>query len=309
MMTRRRFMSSALALPAMGAIGALASCSTERPLATSAKPLLIDSHVHVWTTDPKYPFAVGADVPPGVDASAERLLQLMANNGVSRTVLIQVIHYKWDNSYLADVLKRYPDKFHGVARVNPTDPAAPDHVSELTAQGFRGIRLSPGKGPQGDWIQGPLMAPLWSRCDQLKVPMTLLTPAIRLPQISKLIERYPDLTVVIDHMADAALDQPEQIQDLLALARYPNVYVKISHLWSLSQQPYPFPDSFVLLKKVYDAFGPKRLMWGTDHPICLPYVTYAQAVSLYRDHLDFMPLADREEIWHGTVQRVWPFGL
>lgn len=275
----------------------------------NAKPLLIDSHVHVWKTDPKYLFAAGAAVPTGVDATAERLLQLMADNGVSRTVLIQVIHYKWDNSYLADVLKQYPGRFHGVARVDPTGPGAPDHLSELTEQGFRGVRLSPPATPQGDWIDGPLMPHLWARCEQLKVPMTLLTPATRLPRIAALIERYPDVTVVVDHMADAPLDQPHQIQDLLALARYPNVYVKVSHLWSLSKQSYPFADSFVLLKKVYDAFGPKRLMWGTDHPVCLPYTSYAQAVALYRDHLDFMPSADREEIWHGTVQRVWPFGL
>ncbi|WP_233847204.1 amidohydrolase family protein [Paraburkholderia sp. HD33-4] len=274
-----------------------------------AKPLLIDAHVHVWTSDPRYPFAAGANVPRDVDASAERLLQLMAANGVSRTVLIQVIHYKWDNSYLADVLKRYPQHFHGVARVNPTDPAAPDHLSQLTAQGFRGVRLSPTEGAEGDWINGPLMPPLWSRCDQLKVPMTLLAPATRLPDITRLIDRYPDLTVVIDHMADTPLDEPQQLQSLLELARYPKVYVKISHLWSLSKQVYPFADSFVMLKKVYDAFGAQRLIWGTDHPVCLPHVSYGQAVALYRDYLDFMPAADREEIWHGTVQRVWQFGI
>ncbi|MGU7774272.1 amidohydrolase family protein [Burkholderia sp. MR1-5-21] len=284
-------------------------CVPDQAAAAKATPLLIDSHVHVWKTDPKYPFSVDAKVPTGTDASAERLLRLMTENGVSHTVLIQVIHYKWDNSYVADVLRRYPGKFHAVARVNPTDPAAPDHLCELTAQGFRGVRLSPSATSQGDWIDGPLMLPLWSRCEQLKVPMTLLTPATRLQQIAALIERHPDLTVVIDHMADAPLDEPHQIRSLLAMARYPNVYVKISHLWSLSKQPYPYADSFVLLKQVYDAFGPTRLMWGTDHPVCLPYTSYSQTVALYRDHLDFMPLADRREIWHGTVQRVWPFNL
>jgi L-fuconolactonase len=304
MTTRRRFLASALALPAMASLPSFAATPS-----AGGKPLLIDSHVHVWKTDPQYPYAAGADVPANVDASAETLLKLMAANGVSRTVLIQVIHYKWDNSYLADVLKRYPQYFHGVARVNPTDPAAPDHLTELTEQGFRGVRLSPAATSEGDWISGSLMPPLWSRCEQLKVPMTLLAPATRLPEITKLVDRYPDLTVVIDHMADTPLDRPDQLQYLLALARYPNVYVKVSHLWSLSKQAYPYDDSFVMLKKIYDVFGAKRRMWGTDRPICLPYLSYEQAVALYRDHLDFMPLQDREEIWHGTVQRVWPFGL
>ncbi|WP_368622573.1 amidohydrolase [Paraburkholderia sp. BR13444] len=166
-----------------------------------------------------------------------------------------------------------------------------------------------GRGAEGDWINGPLMPPLWSRCEQLKVPMTLLEPATRLPDITCLIDRYPDLTVVIDHMADTPLDQPQQLQSLLQLARYPNVYVKISHLWSLSKQAYPYADSFSMLKMIYDAFGARRLIWGTDHPVCLPHVSYGLAVALYRDYLDFMPAADRKEIWHGTVQRIWPFGI
>ena len=61
---------------------------------------IIDSHTHVWKHDPQYPFAQGANVPKE-DASAEMLLDLMKANGVSNTVIIQVIHYKYDNSYLA----------------------------------------------------------------------------------------------------------------------------------------------------------------------------------------------------------------
>ena len=68
----------------------------------------------------------------------------MKANGVEKTVIIQVIHYRWDNSYLADVLKRYPSYFRGVARVNPESPAAPDDLSRLVEQqGFRGVRISP----------------------------------------------------------------------------------------------------------------------------------------------------------------------
>ncbi len=278
------------------------------PLLTAATPpLLIDSHVHVWKHDPAFPFAQGAK-PPAEDASAEMLLDLMKANGVSRTVIIQVIHYRWDNSYLADVLKRYPQQFRGVCRVNPEDPAAPDHLSKLTEeQSFRGVRLSPSANPDGDWIKGPLMPPLWKRCAQLKVPMTVLAPVSRLPEIMPLIEQNPDLTVVIDHMADSPLAQPEKLDLLLALARYPKVFVKISHMWSLSKQPYPFPDSATQVKRLYDKFGARRLMWGTDWPISLRQVTYAQAVELFRDHLDIFQGADRDWVLSKTVQQVWPF--
>ena len=85
----------------------------------------------------------------------KNLSLLMRANGVARTVIIQVIHYKWDNSFLASVLKRYPTLFHGVCRVNPEDPAAPDQLTRLTEEGFRGVRLSPAADATGDWIRGP----------------------------------------------------------------------------------------------------------------------------------------------------------
>ena len=302
-MNRRRFLTSmaqTLALPGVLAPSALAA---------GKKTLLIDSHVHVWKHDPAFSFAPGAH-PPAEDASAEMLLDLMRANHVARTVLIQVIHYKWDNRYLASVLKRYPHFFKGVCRVNPEDPAAPDHLSRLTEeQGFHGVRLSPSATHEGDWIRGPLMPPLWRRCAQLKVPMTILTPVTRLPDLVPLIEQNPELTVVIDHMADSPLDQPQQLNLLLALARYPKLFVKISHMWSLSKQPYPYPDAAAQVKRLYDTFGASRLMWGTDWPICLKDLTYAQAVALFRDHLGFLSPEDRSQILYKTVQRVWPFDL
>jgi L-fuconolactonase len=297
MWSRRRFLITS------------AAAITPLQSATTRNPPLIDSHVHVWKHDPTFPFAPGAN-PPADDASVEQLLDLMHANSVARTVIIQVIHYKWDNRYLASVLKRYPRTFQGVCRVNPQDPAAPDQLSRLTeVDGFHGVRLSPSASPSDDWIRGPIMPPLWRRCAALKVPMTLLTPVTRLPDIEPLIQQNPDLTVVIDHMADCPLHQPDKLQLLLALARYPRVFVKISHLWSLSAEPYPYLDTIPQIKSLVEAFTAARLMWGTDWPISLKQSSYANIVALYRDHLSFLSAQDRGQILYKTVQRVWPFGI
>jgi predicted TIM-barrel fold metal-dependent hydrolase len=88
---------------------------------------ILDPHVHVWKHDPRFSFASGAKVP-GYDATPEMLLDLMHANGVSKTVIIQVIHYRYDNRYLESVLKQYPQYFLGVCRVDPLDPAAPDQL-------------------------------------------------------------------------------------------------------------------------------------------------------------------------------------
>ncbi len=280
--------------------------------AAAASPFLmdasiIDPHVHVWKHDPKYPFAAGAHVPDR-DATPEMLLELMQANGVSKTVIIQVIHYKYDNSFLADVLKRFPGTFQGVCRVDPLDAAAPDRLSRLTEQGFRGVRLSPSGDASGDWFRGPLMPPLWKRCSELKVPMTVLAPIARMPDVAALLEKLPDLTVVIDHMADCPIDKPAELEKLIALKRYPRLFVKISHTWSISKQPYPWPDAQQYVKRLYDAYGPQRLMWATDWPIVESHSTYARALSVVRDEMKFLNADDKQWILSKTIERVWPFG-
>jgi len=268
---------------------------------------IIDPHVHVWKHDPEFPFAEGAHVPAR-DAAPETLLSLMKANGVAKTVIIQVIHYKYDNRYLASVLKKYPGTFQGVCRVDPLDPAAPDHLSKLTAEGFRGVRLSPAGNASGDWFRGPLMPPLWKRAHDLKVPMTVLAPIGRMPEVGALLEKTPDLTVVIDHMADCPVDQPAELEKLIALKRYPNLFVKISHTWSLSKEAYPWKDAQALVKRLYDAFGPQRLMWATDWPIIEnSNARYDQALTLVRDEMKFLNAEDREWILSKSVERVWKF--
>jgi predicted TIM-barrel fold metal-dependent hydrolase len=269
---------------------------------------ILDPHVHVWKHQAAFPFADGANVP-AYDATPEMLLALMKTNGVAKTVIIQVIHYRYDNRYLASVLKQYPRLFHGVCRVDPLDPAAPDHLSKLTEEdGFHGVRLSPAGDASGDWIRGPLMVPLWARCAALKVPMTLLLPIGRVPDVQTLVERFPGLTVVIDHMADCPVEHPEELEMLVALARYPQVFVKISHTWSLSNQSYPWLDAQRLVRRLYDTMGPQRLMWATDWPIAQERASYAQRLSVVREGMGFLNEEDKRWMLNKTVERVWPFG-
>ena len=273
----------------------------------AGKYRIIDPHVHVWVNDARYPWAKETTNPPKRDATPEMLLGLMKANGVQRTVIVQYIGYRWDNRYVADTLKKYSQYFNGVARVDPLDPAAPDHLSRLTEEGFRGVRLSPGAAASGDWIRGDLMLPLWRRAESLKVPMQILAPITRMPDIGHLTERCPELTVVIDHMADCPVDQPIELEKLIALARYPKVFVKLSHTWSISKEPYPYLDAQEYVKRLYAAFGPKRLMWGTDWPLVEERATYRQALTVVRDDMKFLNEEDKSWILSKTIERIWSF--
>lgn len=268
---------------------------------------ILDPHVHVWVNDPRYPWARETTEPPKDNETPSMLLALMKANGVARTVLVQVIGYRWDNRYTLDSMRKNKPYFMAVCRVNPVDPAAPDQLSKLTEQGFHGVRLSPSGDASGDWIRGPLMPPLWKRAESLKVPMQIYAPITRMPDLVSLMEQCPGLDVVIDHMADCPIRQPKELEKLIALARFPRVFVKISHTWSISRQPYPWLDAQEYVKRLYAAYGPERLMWGTDWPVCKRWTTYEKTLAVVRDDMKFLNERDKSWILSKTVERVWPF--
>src|SRR5262249_24341038 len=156
-----------------------------------------------------------------------------------------VIHYRWDCRYAGDTIKGHRDKFMGVCRVDPTaDTAADDLKRWVKDYGFHGVRLSPAADKAGDWINDKdRMDRICGRAAELQIPLCVLCPSTRLPDVAKLIGRHKDaLDVCIDHMADCPVDKPDELKKLLAFADYPRVYVKVSHLWSLSREKYPYKD-------------------------------------------------------------------
>lgn len=288
----------------------LAGVSPRPTPAADKTAAIIDSHVHVWKNDPRYPWPRELKDPPKEDALPETLLRLMQANGVARTVLVHVIYYRWDCRYAGDVLKAHRDKFMGVCRVDPeAGSAAADLSHWVRDYGFHGVRLSPEAGAAGDWIRDrPRMDRLLGRAAALHVPLCIYCKTGRLPDVARLLERHHErLDVCIDHMAECPIDQPAALRQLLALARFPRLFVKISHLWSLSRQPYPYRDTHDQVKRLYDAFGPQRLMWGTDWPGVEQYCGYAKALALYRHELGFFTAEDRRWILGGTARRLWPF--
>ncbi len=270
---------------------------------------IIDPHVHVWINDPAFPWADQTTNPPAEDRTPQTLIELMDAHGVEKTVLVQVIFYRWDNRYIAHVARQHSDRFMAVGRVDPEDPAAPDHLSDWTINhGLHGVRISPAEDASGDWLTGSLMAPLFGRAQQLGVPMLILTGPSRLPDLPPLLEKHGDLDVVIDHMADVHPNDTHGRRNLMVLARFDHVYVKISHTWSISNQPYPWTDTHDLVNEVYQTFGPQRIMWATDWPVCLAEAEYGQTLSAVRDQMSFITSEDLAWVLGKTALNLWPFG-
>lgn len=307
MMTRRDWLGRAAA--AISATGARAW--GRAAMAETANPLsIIDPHVHVWKHDVAYPWSPDLKTPPQDDALPDTLLRLMQTHGVEKTVIVHVIYYRWDCRYTAACIQANRDKFRGVCRVDPQSPRAAADLDHWIGEGFHGVRLSPAAGPAGDWINDRAqMDAIWGRAAERRIPMCVLCPISRIPDVDRVIERHAGrLDVCIDHMADCPIDQPAELNKLLALARHERVHVKLSHLWSLSREKYPYRDTHDQVRRLYEAFGPQRLMWGTDWPAVESYCGYGRALALYRDEIKFFTDADRKWILGGTALRLWPFG-
>jgi len=271
---------------------------------------VVDSAVHVWKADPAYPFAEGVS-PPTKDATPEELLAMMDKNGVDKTVIVQPICYKWDNSFVLDTIKKWPDRFAAVARVDPEDLNGVQRIEELTGQGFVGVRFGP---VQQEWWETPLMLDMLEKAAELRVPVLLFLgkdgPST-FPWLLPVLDKVPQLQVVIDHMADTDPRDPKQVEALLELASRPNIYIKVSHVWALSQEEYPWADSMAMAKQVISKFGAGRVMMALDWPVCqMPAwpggnTDYDTTIKLFTTEFGFLSAEERAGLLGATAEGIW----
>jgi predicted TIM-barrel fold metal-dependent hydrolase len=291
------------------------------PLAAASRAPVIDTHLHVWTNDvARFPFAHPTDAnfkPPPIAGPVELAVEEMDRHGVDCAVLVQVIYYGWDNRYLAECLKRHPRRFRAQGLIDPT---APDVAAKLEywmrEHAFSGMRFSPiyYKG-RDEWITCDAHHRLWKKAEALGAIFNFFTTTPQLARLETMLAAYPEVRVVIDHLARVDLAGPDaagEVARLIRLARYPNVWVKVSELNGLSpSKKYPYADMFSPVRRVYDAFGPDRLLWGTGFPGATRAQagrpTLAQELALVRREVPFFSAADREKILGRNAAALWRF--
>ena len=237
--------------------------------------------------------------------------------GIDYAILVQVIYHGWDNGYVAECLKVHPDRFRVQGLIDPTDPARADKLETwIKEHGLSGMRFSPiyYEGRE-EWLNAPESIPLWEKAEELGAVFNFFISTPQLPRLEEMVGRFPGVRVVIDHLArvDLAGPDPEaEFGKLLALASYPNVWAKVTELQIISlTKEYPFADTFAWVRRMYGAFGPERLLWGTG----FPGATRGQAgrlslereLALVRQEIPFFTAADREKIMGQNAFQLWGF--
>jgi predicted TIM-barrel fold metal-dependent hydrolase len=274
---------------------------------------IIDTHMHVWSMDTaRYPF--GPPEPnyalPKDDGSVEIFLEEMKRDGVHRAVLVQPRYYGWDNRYIADCVRRFPRLFVGHGLIDPHDPANARVLErEVREAGLAGMRLSPIYHPKEQWLNAPENYPLWRKAEELGAVFNVFLAAAQMPQLENMVERYPKVKVVVDHLGrPEILSRPPWVESdhLLRLARFPNVWVKFTELYTASKtKQYPYKDVHPFGRMVYDKFGPRRLLFGTGMVGVTRRIPLADELRLVREDIPFFADRDKEWILGRNALDIW----
>jgi predicted TIM-barrel fold metal-dependent hydrolase len=274
---------------------------------------IIDAHIHVWTPrQDEFKRVPGEQNYPPASFTPEEYLALARPAGIDRAVLIQMSFYGFDNSYMLKAMRDYPGVFSGVAVVDAGAPDVEATMRALKGQGVRGFRIAPGASPQ-TWLDTPGMTRMW-RCGAAEqLAMCLLINPDALPSADRMCQRFPETPVVIDHLARIGVGgkiRDADVRQLCALAKHRLVYVKVSAFYALGAGRPPYTDLAPLIRRVFEDYGPRRLMWATDCPFQAQGVHTVQAsVDLVRRHLDFLGDEDRAWMLERTAAQVYFAGI
>jgi len=269
--------------------------------------------MHVWSLDLKrYP---PQPPEPGIrpqteDGSLERYLEEMKAHRVDRAVLVQIRQYGWDNRYISECVRRFPRLFVGHGLIDPHHPNnAAVLEREVRQNGLAGMRLSPIYQPREQWLNAPANYPLWRKAEELGAVFNVFIAPAQIPQLEDMVRRFPRVKVVVDHLGRPdVIARPPWVENdsLLRLARYRNVWVKFTELYTASKtKAYPYLDVHPFGRSVYDVFGPRRLLFGTGMVDQTRRIPLPDELRLIREDIPFFADHDKEWILGRNALAIW----
>jgi predicted TIM-barrel fold metal-dependent hydrolase len=267
---------------------------------------IVDAQIHLW----------GAGLPSNrshwqiTHFTPEEGIVLMDEGGVDAAV----IHPPgWDShstEMAFSAVRDYPGRFAIMGSVPLEQPESRTRIARWRDQpGMLGLRYTFLRDPARQWLADGTLDWLWAAAERADVPVALLATD-SLTELACIAERYPGLRLTIDHLGGrgglttlkdhAAMTHMPQ---LLALAKFPNVAVKATGAPGYSAEPYPFPTMQTYLRQIYDAFGPRRMFWGTD--ISKMPCPWRQCVTIFTEELPWLSEDDKRLVMGDSICAWW----
>jgi predicted TIM-barrel fold metal-dependent hydrolase len=271
--------------------------------------LTIDCQVHCYELNrPERPWAGYLQGPD--QATGDDMVAAMEAVGVDGAILISPFAmYRYDASYALQVYDQHPDRFGLVRPFDPESPSIDEEMAEWTGRpGVVGARIMLRDVDYE--ADHPGVNRIIAAGGRAGVPVNLMCSG-KLPLMLELARRNPDTQLVVDHLGLTQPFEPpappEPFADLpnvLALAECDNVAIKISGAGTLAHEPFPYPDIWEPLHRIFDAFGLERCLWGTDWTRAVNLLNYEQGVEAFR-LTDSLTDAERAVLMGGALADIY----
>lgn len=267
--------------------------------------LIVDSQVHIWGADtPARPWPKRAEAQRPVPLGADDLLREMNEAGVDRVVIVPPSWEGDRNDLGIAASAAHPQRFAVMGRLDPQDPKSRGQLANWRKQtGMLGLRFTFHIPVLVTLLTEGHMDWVWGEAEKAGVPVYVLVPQPLVYLIDKVAQKYPGLKITMDHLSlSSSKKDAEAFHDLdmlLAIAERPNVAAKVSALPCYSTGKYPYKELHDYIRRAYDAFGPRRLFWGTD--LSRSPITYRQHVTMFTEEIPWLTSEDKEWIMGRAV--------
>ena len=261
---------------------------------------LIDTHTHAWGADTaELPWQAEVLPPEWEGPYTHRdLIADMDASNVDEAVIVTTPAYGRSvraNEYTMRSIEANPDRLYGVGLVDFFQSDESNLRRDLRRvvghDRILGVRMHASFEYEEipteldrtvDWIASPDLAPVWEELARDDAAIFIFPKAEQLELVAELASRYPDVTIVVDHMAwpdeQTVPDEPPWT-DFKAVAEASNTYVKVSSLPRSAAEPWPYPDLHDYVRQLLDWFGPERLMLGSDYPWMDSWGSYEECIK------------------------------
>ncbi|MBV1904918.1 MAG: amidohydrolase [Pseudomonadales bacterium] len=275
--------------------------------------LIIDCQVHAYEQDrPERPWIGTLHGPKAV--TGDDMVDAMDQVGVDGALLVSPWSmYRYDPSYALEVYAQHPSRFGLIRPFDPQSKNLPEQVSEWAATpGVVAARamIMGHRATQAADAPDSGINQILSACAKHNLPVNILGWG-NLDLLGELARRHPQTQLVIDHIG---LQQPfeppapenpfNNIEQVIALAQFDNIAIKISGACTLSQQAFPYLDIWEPLGSIFDAYGLERCMWGTDWTRAVGFLSYQQGVDAFRV-TDQLSDTEKSMLMGGSLARIY----
>lgn len=274
---------------------------------------IVDIHPHAISKDARrYPLdPLGGTMSAWAEkrpADAGELLAALDDAGIRRAVLVQPASaYSYDNSYAADSAAAHPDRFLYVGMVDVRRPDAAERVTYWTRErDMAGLRIYGDGTSLDDWLDDPQTFGAWEAARASGIPVCVQTSFESLPHLDRVLTRFPEVTVALDHCAWPPVDDGPPYAaaaPFFALAQHPNLYLKLTEalLRDLNEGK---ASARSFIEKAVEAFGVRRMAWGSNFPSSAGTLRSLRDLAL--EALAFLSDADRQAIFCDTALTLYP---